>query len=113
MNIASLGIISTWGFIVLCQMRLRKAIDAGSIPPVSFRMPLAPFTSWLTLAFLGGVLVLMGFDYPDGTFTIAAIPILAVALYAGWIVLKRSSPFSPTIPSYELTRMVENDPNAD
>ncbi len=113
LNIASLGIVSTWGFIVVCQMLLRKKIDRGIIPPVAFRMPLAPFTSWLTLAFLAGVLILMGFDYPDGTYTIAAIPLVALALYAGWVVLKGSSPFSPTIPSYELTRAVETDVNND
>ena len=113
LNVASLGIVSTWGFIVLCQMRLRQAINAGRIAPVSFRMPAAPFTSWLTLAFLLGVLILMAFDYPDGTFTIAAIPIVALVLYIGWRVLKGSDPFSPTIPSYELTRIVENDPKAD
>jgi L-asparagine permease len=55
----------------------------------------------------------MGFDYPDGTYTIAAIPLVAAALYAGWMVLKGSSPFSPTIPSYELTRVVEADVNND
>ncbi len=113
LNVASLGIISTWGFIVLCQMRLRQAINKGSIPRVNFRMPFAPFTSWLTLAFLLGVLVLMGFDYPDGTFTIAAIPVVALVLFAGWKILKRSNPISPTIPSYQLTRVVDNDPNAD
>ncbi len=113
LNVASLGIISTWGFIVLCQMRLRQAINRGSIPHVTFRMPFAPFTSWLTLAFLLGVLVLMGFDYPDGTFTIAAIPVVALLLSAGWRIMKRSNPMSPTIPSYELTRAVENDEKAD
>ncbi len=51
LNIASLGIVSTWGFIVVCQMMLRKAQDRGEIARVRFRMPLAPFTSWLTLAF--------------------------------------------------------------
>ena len=113
LNIASLGIVSTWGFIVACQMILRGRIERGLIPPVAFRMPLAPFTSWLTLAFLAGVLVLMGFDYPDGTYTIAAIPVVLAALAIGWIVLKGSSPFSPTIPSYELTRAVEKDEYGD
>jgi L-asparagine permease len=59
------------------------------------------------LGFLLAVLVLTGFDYPDGTYTIAAIPVVAVALAVGWMVLKGSSPFSPTIPSYILTRKVE------
>ncbi len=113
LNVASLGIISTWGFIVLCQMRLRQAINRGSIPRVAFRMPFAPFTSWLTLLFLLSVLVLMGFDYPDGTFTIAAIPVVALLLFAGWRIMRRSNPMSPTIPSYELTRAVENDAKGD
>jgi L-asparagine permease len=113
LNVASLGIISTWGFIVICQMRLRQAIDRGSIPRVAFRMPFAPFTSWLTLAFLLSVLVLMGFDYPDGTFTIAAIPVVALLLFAGWKIMKGSNPISPTIPSYQLTRAVENDAKSD
>ena len=113
LNVASLGIVSTWGFIVVCQMLLRRAINRGEIEPVAFRMPFAPFTSWLTLAFLLGVLVLMAFDYPDGTYTIAAIPLVAVLLWAGWMVLKGSSPFSPTIPSYELTHIIETDEHND
>ena len=107
LNIASLGILSTWGFIVVCQMMLRRAVDRGEIEGGDFRMPLAPFTSWLTLGFLLGVLVLTGFDYPNGTYTVAAIPLVAALLYGGWVVLKGSSPFSPTVPSYVLTRAVE------
>jgi L-asparagine permease len=72
-------------------------------------MPFAPLSSWLTLGFLLAVLVLTAFDYPDGTYTIAAIPVVAVALGVGWIILKGSSPFSPTIPSYILTKLVEDD----
>ena len=55
----------------------------------------------------------MAFDYPNGTFTIAAIPLVALLLYGGWMILKGSSPFSPTIPSYELTRAVERDAHGD
>jgi len=107
LNVASLGIVSTWGFIVICQMMLRRAINRGEIARVSFRMPFAPFSSWLTLGFLLAVLVLTAFDYPDGTYTIAAIPVVAILLGIGWVILKGSSPFSPTIPSYVLTRMVQ------
>jgi L-asparagine permease len=109
LNIASLGIVSTWGFIVVCQMMLRRAEQRGEVARIEFRMPLAPFTSWLTLGFLAGVLVLMAFDYPDGTYTIAAIPLVAIGLAIGWYVLKGSSPFAPTIPSYVLTHIVEMD----
>jgi L-asparagine permease len=109
LNVASLGIVSTWGFIVICQMMLRRAINRGEVAEVAFKMPFAPLSSWLTLGFLAAVLILTGFDYPDGTYTIAAIPVVAVALAIGWVVLKGSSPFSPTIPSYILTRAVELD----
>jgi L-asparagine permease len=90
LNVASLGIVSTWAFIVICQMKLRVAQNRGRIAKVDFRMPFAPVSSWLTLGFLAGVIVLMGFDWPAGTFTVGAIPLVAIALWIGWIVLKRS-----------------------
>ncbi len=113
LNVASLGILSTWAIIVICQIMLRRSIDRGENSPVSFRMPFAPYSSWLTLAFLAAVVVLTGFDYPDGTYTVAAIPIIAIALAIGWVVLKGSSPFSPTFPSYILTHTVEQDTGND
>lgn len=113
LNIASLGIISTWAFIVVCQMKLRAAQDRGEIARVDFRMPWSRVTSWLTLAFLFGVLVLMAFDYPTGTFTVAALPLVMVMLGLGWLILKGVSPFAPTIPSYVLTRLVDNDETDD
>ena len=39
----------------------------------------------------------------------AAIPLVAAGLALGWYVLKGSSPFAPTIPSYLLTHVVEMD----
>ena len=108
LNIASLGIVSTWGFIVICQIKLRGMTNRGEVPAVDFRMPLSPFTSWLTLAFLFSVLVLMALDYPAGTFTVASIPLVALLLAGGWVILKKSSPIQPTIPSYLLTEAVEH-----
>jgi L-asparagine permease len=113
LNIASLGIVTTWAFIVVCQILLRRAIAEGRADAVSFRMPLAPYASWLTLVFLLGVVVLMGLDYPVGTYTIAAIPVLAVILVLGWLMLKRGAPLSPTAPSYVLTHIVEEDAGND
>ena len=106
LNVASLGILSTWAFIIICQMKLRRAQANGSVPKVEFRMPGAPVTSWATLAFLLAVLVLMGFDYPDGTFTVALIPLVIICLAVGWFVLKRSALFSPTAPSALLTELL-------
>ena len=96
LNVASLGIVSTWAFIVICQMRLRQAQDRGQIARVAFRMPLAPLSAWLTLAFLLGVLVIMAFDYPDGTYTIAAIPFVILWLALGWRWIKADRRPTPT-----------------
>ena len=105
LNVASLGIIASWGFIVVCQMRLRKAIREGKAEDVSFKMPGAPVTSWLTLLFLLSVLVLMAFDYPNGTFTIGSIPLIAVLLIAGWFgVRKRVNEVHATAPAEQTPR---------
>jgi len=87
LNFAAIGIISTWVFILLCQLRLRRAIDRGEIARTTFGMPGAPYTSWATLAFLGFVVLMMAFDYPDGTTTVAAIPLIAIILVGGWLML--------------------------
>ncbi len=89
LNVASLGIISAWGFIVGCQILFRRAVNRGECEDVSFRMPGAPFTSWLTLVFLLGVLVLMAFDYPSGTWTVAMIPVWGLVLAIGWRIKTR------------------------
>jgi len=89
LNVAALGIISSWAFIILCQLRLRKAIKEGKAEDISFKLPGAPFTSWLTLVFLVGVLVMMAFDYPNGTYTIASIPLIIVWLVVGWFFMRK------------------------
>lgn len=104
LNLAALGIISAWAFIMVCQLRLRQEIKKGNAADVPFKLPGAPFTSWLTLLFLLSVLVLMAFDYPNGTYTIAAIPVLALLLFVGWFgVRKRVQEVAQTAPSGERT----------
>nr|WP_321984585.1 amino acid permease [uncultured Lichenicoccus sp.] len=108
LNISALGIISTWGFILVCQIMFRRAVHRGEVKAPAFRMPGAPFTAWLSLGFLAAVLVLMAFDYPDGTITVATIPLIAALLALGWWSLRRTPPILMplTIPSVALTRSV-------
>ncbi|MCJ1701680.1 amino acid permease [Rathayibacter festucae] len=86
LNIASLGIITAWGTIILCQMRLRQWAKKGLAKEPSFKLPGAPVTSWLTLVFLAVVLVLMAIDFPVGTLTIASLVIIVPLLVAGWFL---------------------------
>ena len=48
----------------------------------------APYTGILTLIFLFGVLVLMAFDYPVGSWTIASLLVIIPALVIGWYLLR-------------------------
>jgi L-asparagine permease len=84
LNVASLGIISTWAMIVLCQMQLAKLAKRGELLRPAFRMPGAPVTGWITLGFLASVLVMMAFDSPAGTWTVASLVIIIPALMLGW-----------------------------
>nr|WP_141917910.1 amino acid permease [Klugiella xanthotipulae] len=89
LNVASLGIIAAWGMIILCQMRLRRWVKEGRAQPSSFRLFGAPFTSYLTLAFLASVVVLMAFDYPVGTYTTGTLIIIVPLLIGGWFLSRK------------------------
>ena len=84
LNVASLGIVTSWAMIILCQMQLRRWSLEGKLARPTFRLFGAPFTAYLTLVFLAAVLVLMAFDYPTGTFTVASLVVIIPLLVAGW-----------------------------
>ncbi|XAS67267.1 amino acid permease [Micrococcaceae bacterium Sec5.7] len=84
LNIASIGIISAWGMIMLCQMKLAAWAKKGEAVRPQFRLPGSPVTGWLTLVFLAAVLVLMAFDSPVGTWTVASLVLVIPALMFGW-----------------------------
>ena len=70
--------------IVLCQMQLRRWALQGKLERPAFRLFGAPFTAYLTLLFLAAVLVLMAFDYPTGTWTVASLVVIIPLLIVGW-----------------------------
>jgi L-asparagine permease len=88
LNMAALGIITSWGTIVLCQLRLVKMANAGIMERPRFRMPFTPYSGYLTLVFLAGVLVLMAFDAPIGTWTIGTLVVVIPALIGGWYLVR-------------------------
>lgn len=88
LNVASLGILSSWATIVICQLQLFRWSQQGKMSRPSFQMWGSPYTGYLTLAFLLGVLVLTGFNYPIGTWTVASIAVLIPALAGGWLLVR-------------------------
>ena len=88
LNVASLGILSSWATIVICQIQLYRWSQQGRMVRPAFRMWGSPYTGYLTLAFLFGVLVLMGFNRPIGTWTVASLVVLVPALIGGWFLVR-------------------------
>ncbi|RMI28052.1 amino acid permease [Nocardia stercoris] len=88
LNIAALGILASWATIVACQLQMWRLWRRGEIERPDFRMPGAPWTGIATLAFLGIVLVLMAFDHPVGTWTVASLVVLVPALVGGWFAVR-------------------------
>lgn len=88
LNVASLGILSSWATIVICQIQLYRWSQQGRMVRPSFRMWGSPYTGYLTLVFLFGVLVLMAFNRPIGTWTVASLVVLIPALIGGWYLVR-------------------------
>jgi amino acid transporter, AAT family len=69
-SVVTIGALWTWAMILFAHMGYRKAVADGRAEQSAFRMPGAPVTNWIALAFI--VLV---------TFFLALDPSTRVALY--------------------------------
>lgn len=88
LNLASLGIIAAWATIVICQLQLFRWSKKGLLERPAFRMPLAPYSGYVTLAFLFAVIVIMGFDHPIGTWTVSSLVVIIPGLVGGWYLAR-------------------------
>jgi L-asparagine permease len=89
LNVASLGIISTWVIIMICHLVFVRRAKAGLLARPSFRLPGSPVTEIVTIAFLLAVLGLMWNDPEVGRKTLLLIPVIAAALVGGWFAIRR------------------------
>lgn len=82
-SVATFGALWTWGTILVTQIMSRKKMSSQEKQGLTYKMPLFPFTSYLTLAFLVFVMVVLGFS-PDTRIALIVGPIwiiLLVVLY--------------------------------
>ncbi|WP_448316999.1 amino acid permease [Streptomyces sp. CO7] len=89
LNVASLGIISTWVIIMICHLVFVRRARAGLLTRPAFRLWGSPVTEIVTIAFLVAVLALMWGDPEVGRRTLLLIPVIAAALVAGWFAVRR------------------------
>jgi len=85
LDLSALGIISTWGMIMLCQIQLYRWEKKGLLTRPKFRLPFTPYTSYATLVFLAAVTALMCYE---NYWNAIALAIIVPALIAGWYAVR-------------------------
>ena len=88
LNFASIGILATWGIIMVCHLLFVRSAARGEVTRPGYRLPWSPYTEILTLAFLASVVVLMSFD-EVGRITLMTMPLIILALVAGWYAVRK------------------------
>jgi L-asparagine permease len=89
LNFAAIGILATWGMIMLCHVLFWRKTQRGELTRPSYRLPGSPWTEIVTIGFLVSVLVLMYADGGAGRTTVLCLPLIGVALVAGWYGVRR------------------------
>jgi L-asparagine permease len=89
LNFAAIGILATWGMIMLCHVMFWRKTRNGELSRPSYRLPGSPWTEIVTIAFLVSVLVLMYADGGASRTTVLCLPVIVAALMAGWYGVRR------------------------
>ncbi|MFJ8261078.1 amino acid permease [Rummeliibacillus sp. NPDC094406] len=87
-SVATVAVITSWTIILITQLKFRKLKTKKDIEKLVFKMPLYPVSSYLALAFLAFVVVLMGF-IEDMRIALIVAPIWFLILYIGYKIKKR------------------------
>lgn len=83
--ISTFGATWTWSMILLSQIKYRKSLTPTKLRGLKYKMPLFPFTSYVSLAFLLLVVGLMAF-FPDTRIALIVGPLwlgILTAFYYG------------------------------
>ncbi|MBU3064274.1 amino acid permease [Nocardia sp. NEAU-G5] len=90
LNMSTLGTMTSWATIVLCQLQLWRWARTGRAQRPAFRLMGAPYTSIATLMFLAAVVVLMAFsnDAVQRGAVIAGVCVMAPLLTVGWFLVR-------------------------
>lgn len=87
LNFASIGILTTWGIIMVSHLLFVRKAQQGDVTRPDFQLPFSPYVQIVTLAFLASVVVLMAFD-EVGRITLIGLPAIILAMVAGWFAVR-------------------------
>ncbi|WP_280240801.1 amino acid permease [Nocardia abscessus] len=87
-SVSTIGIIFVWGVILVCYLLYRAKVARGELPASDYRLPAAPYTTVLALAFLGLVVVLLLFTDSGRTAIVVGV-VWAVLVSAGYFALNK------------------------
>ncbi len=88
--IATIAGIINWTMIIITQLKFRKSRNAKEVDLLKFKMPLHPISSYISLAFMALVIVLMAI-MPDYRIAVIIGPIWILVLYVAFKLKKGSS----------------------
>ena len=87
MNLAGIGIAGTWASILVTHLVFLKRVDEGKETRPAYRMPGAPVTNYLALAFFA-VVVASNLTSVQGRWTLALfVPVVAM-MVGGWYYVR-------------------------
>ncbi|MCM3117858.1 amino acid permease [Neobacillus sp. MER 74] len=82
-SVATVAVITSWTIILVTQIKYRQSKTKEEVKKLAFKMPLFPVSSYLALAFLAVVVVLMAFIEEMRVALIVA-PVWFIVLYVGY-----------------------------
>jgi L-asparagine permease len=85
LDLSALGIIASWGTIVICQIQLYRWSKRGILQRPAFQLFGTPYTSYATLVFLAAVTALMCYE---NYWNLVALVVIVPALIAGWYAVR-------------------------
>lgn len=94
---STVGAIFTWGMILVAHLGYRRKVARGELPEGRFRMPLAPYSNYVVLAFLAFVVILLAFD-AETRIALYITPVLAIAVVVGYLATRKKAPVESEVP---------------
>lgn len=85
--VATVAVVTSWTIILCTQIKFRKAKSKEEVAALKFKMPWHPISSYIALAFLLMVVVLMAF-IPGMRVALFVAPIWFLILYIGYKLIK-------------------------